>query len=225
VGDVIGELLPLAVGVAISPLPIIAVILMLLSRNAAKASTGLLTGWGVGIVGVVVVVALLVGQAPDSSAGEPSTVSSVLKLVFGLLMLVLAVQQWRQRPQPGETPEMPKWMSSVDSFGFGKALGLGLLVSAANPANLVLLLSAGTTIGAGHLSAGGDVVTVLVFTLIATSTVTFPVIGYLAARDRMAQPLESLRGWLEQNSATLMAVLLLVIGVVLLGEGIGELST
>lgn len=61
--------------------------------------------------------------------------------------------------------------------------------------------------------------------LIAASTVTVPVISYLAARDRMAQPLESLRGWLEQNNATVMAVLLLVIGVVLLGEGIGGLSS
>ncbi|MFF8917214.1 GAP family protein [Streptomyces sp. NPDC015032] len=224
-GAVIGELLPLAVGVAISPLPIIAVNSTLLSRNAAKTSTGLLTGWVAGIVGVVVVVALLVGQAPDTSAGEPSTVSSVLKLVFGLLMLVLAAQQWRERPKPGQTAVMPKWMSSIDSFGFGKALGLGLAVSAANPANLVLLLSAGTTIGAAHLSSGGDVMVVVVFTLIAASTVTLPVIGCLAARDRMAQPLESLRGWLGQNSATLMAVLLLVIGVVLLGEGIGELSS
>ena len=41
----------------------------------------------------------------------------------------------------------------------------------------------------------------------------------------MAGPLESLLGWLEQNNATVMAVLLLVIGVVLLGEGIGGLSS
>ena len=224
-GAVIGELLALAVGVAISPIPIIAVILMLLSRQAARTSSGLLTGWVAGIVVVTVVALLLVGEAADTSAGEPSTVSSVLKLVFGLLLVVLAVRQWRERPKPGETAVMPKWMSGIDSFSFGKALGLGFVLSAVNPKNLVLCLGAGTTIGAAHLSGGGDVVAVVVFTLIAASTVTVPVIGYLAARDRMAQPLESLRGWLEQNNATVMAVLLLVIGVVLLGEGIGGLSS
>src|SRR6516225_10134012 len=36
VGAVIGDLLPLAVGVAISPMPIVAVILMLLSRQAGR---------------------------------------------------------------------------------------------------------------------------------------------------------------------------------------------
>lgn len=140
-------------------------------------------------------------------------------------MMVLAARQWRERPKPGQPAVMPKWMSSVDSFSFGKALGLGFVLSAVNPANSVLCLGAGTTIGAAHLSSGGAVVAVVVFTLIAASTVTVPVIGYLAARDRMAGPLESLRGWLEQNNATVMAVLLLVIGVVLLGEGIGGLSS
>lgn len=37
--------------------------------------------------------------------------------------------------------------------------------------------------------------------------------------------LDSLRGWLTQNNATVMAVLLLVIGVVLLGKGIGGLTS
>ncbi|MFF0387664.1 GAP family protein [Kitasatospora sp. NPDC004615] len=41
----IGELLPLAVGVAISPIPIIAVVLMLLSRQATRTSPGFLAGW------------------------------------------------------------------------------------------------------------------------------------------------------------------------------------
>ncbi|MGH3502089.1 MAG: hypothetical protein ACRDQA_14575 [Nocardioidaceae bacterium] len=45
-GAVIGDVLPLAIGVAISPIPIIAVILMLLSRQASRTSTGFLLGWG-----------------------------------------------------------------------------------------------------------------------------------------------------------------------------------
>lgn len=47
---VIGEILPLALGVAISPIPVIAAILMLLSPKAKGASAGLLLGWVVGIV-------------------------------------------------------------------------------------------------------------------------------------------------------------------------------
>ena len=224
-GAVIGELLPLGVSVAISPIPIVAVILMLLSGQAARTSTGFLAGGVVGIVVVTVVVLVLVGQAASTSAGQPSTASSVLKLVFGVLALALAVRQWRERPKPGEAAELPKWMSTIDSLTFGKALGLGFLLSAVNPKNLVMCLAAGTAIGAAHLSGGGDVVAVVVFTVIAASTVAIPVIGYLTARSKMAGPLESLRDWLTQNNATVMVVLLLVIGVVLLGKGISGLTS
>jgi hypothetical protein len=57
-------------------------------------------------------------------------------------------------------------------------------------------------------------------TLLACSTVAVPVVGYLAVRERMATPLDRLRAWLTQNSAAVMAVLLVVVGTVLLGEGI-----
>lgn len=220
-GSVIGDVLPLAIGIAISPLPIIAVILMLLSRRAVSTSTGFLLGWLAGIVVVTVIVLVLVGQAGNTSSGKPSTLSSVLKIIFGALLLLLAARQWRDRPKEGEQGTMPKWMSAIDSFTFVKAFGLAFVLSGINPKNLLLCLGAGTIIGAGHLSVGDEVIVMVVFTLIASCTVTIPVIGYLLARDRMAAPLNSLRGWLTQNNAAVMAVLLLVLGVALIGKGIG----
>ncbi|HVK45705.1 MAG TPA: GAP family protein, partial [Micropruina sp.] len=56
----------------------------------------------------------------------------------------------------------------------------------------------------------------------AAASVAVPVIGYLAASAAMAAPLESLRTWLVHNNATVMAVLLLVIGVTMLGKGIAS---
>ena len=217
---VIGDLLPLAIGIAISPIPIIAVILMLLSRKATATSTGFLLGWVVGIVLVTVVVLVLVGQAGNTAGGEPSTLSSVLKLVLGAALSLLAVRQWQGRPKAGETGAMPKWMDAIESFSFVRALLLGFGLSAINPKNLLLCLAAGTTIGAAHLPTGQVVVATVVFTLLACSSVAVPVVGYLAARDRMAAPLDRLRAWLTQNNAAVMAVLLLVIGTVLLGKGI-----
>jgi len=223
-GATIGDLLPLAIGIAISPIPIIATILMLLSKQAGKTSTAFLIGWVAGIVVVTVVVLLLVGEAGDSDGGKPSTLSSVLKLVFGAALVLLALEQWRSRPKAGETGEMPKWMGAIESFTFGKALGLGFLLSGANPKNLLMCLGAGTTIGAAHLSTGEDIVVVAIFTVLAASTVAVPVIGFLVARNRMEAPLTDLRGWLTQNNAAVVGVLLLVIGADLIGKGITGLT-
>ena len=61
------------------------------------------------------------------------------------------------------------------------------------------------------------------FTVIAACTVAIPVIAYLVARDRMRGPLDSMRAWLQENNATVMSVLIPVIGVVLVGKGISGL--
>ncbi len=96
----------------------------------------------------------------------------------------------------------------------GKGFGLGFLLAAVNPKNLLMGAGAGVTIGSAGLHRSASiVVAILVFTLIAAASVAIPVIAYLVASKRMAGPLESLRTWLVHNNATVMAVLLLVIGV------------
>ncbi len=129
--------------------------------------------------------------------------------------------QAEARRDPGDA----EWMGAIDTFTFGKALGLGVLLSGVNPKNLLMCLGAGTTIGAAHLSSGGEIVTVTVFTVLAASTVAAPVIAYLIAPDSTAGPLKKMREWLSANNATVMAVLLLVIGVVLIGKRIAALSS
>ena len=81
----------------------------------------------------------------------------------------------------------------------------------------------GCSIGSAGLSVGGEAAAIAVFTVIAASTVAVPVIGYLVAAERMRGPLDSLKKWLQDNNATVMAVLILVIGAVLIGKGIGGL--
>ena len=76
--------------------------------------------------------------------------------------------------------------------------------------------------GTASLSTGEVAVVVAVFTVIAGASVMVPVVGYLVARDKMSGPLQSLRVWLVHNNATVMAVLLLVIGVTMIGKGIGS---
>jgi len=221
-GEVIGAVLPLALGIAVSPIPIIAAILMLLSPHARTTGLGFLGGWVAGIVVAVVLFTLLSTLIPAGDPDASKPVAGVIKVVLGLLLLVLALRQWRGRPKPGETAALPKWMSAIDSMTPAKALVLGFLLSAVNPKNLVMAIGAGVVVGSAGIGAADTLIVLAVYTLLAGSTVLVPVLGYLLASAAMRTPLERLRVWLEQNNATVMSVLLLVIGVVSIGKGLGS---
>ena len=224
VNAVLGDLLPLALGVAISPVPIIATILMLLAPQARGTSIGFLAGWVAGIVVATALFTTIASSAGlDDGSSSSSTASSWIKVVLGVLLLLFAVRQWRHRPRPGEDAALPKWMAAIDSFTPAKALGLGFLLSAINPKNLLMCVAAGSAIGSAGLATGELVLAIAVFTVIAASTVALPVLGFLIAHERLRAPLDELRRWLQANNVAVMSVLLLVIGVVLLGQGIGGL--
>jgi threonine/homoserine/homoserine lactone efflux protein len=221
-GAVIGAILPLAIGIAISPIPIIAAILMLLSPKAKGTSVGFLFGWILGIIVAVTVFTLLASVIPDGGDDSSKPAHGTIQIVLGAILLLMALRQWRSRPKVGETATLPKWMSAIDTMNAVKGFGLGFLLAAINPKNLLLGAGAGTTIGGADLDVGQVVVIIAIFTVIAAASVGIPVIAYLVASTRMAAPLESLRAWLVHNNATVMAVLLLVIGVVLIGKGIAS---
>ncbi|PZT95511.1 MAG: hypothetical protein DI630_24185 [Gordonia sp. (in: high G+C Gram-positive bacteria)] len=218
-GAVIGDLLPLAVGVAVSPIPIIAAILMLLGKHARTTSIGFAIGWLVGIV-VATVVFVFLGGAIDSDDG-PSTAASWIKIALGVLLFAVGVRQWGTRDGEHATP---KWMSAIDEMKPAQAVGIGFVLAAINPKNLLMCVAAGVTIGAGALSSGETIVAVAVFTIIAGLTVAVPVVAYQVAGTRLRRPLDSLKSWLQDNNTAVMSVLILVIGAVLIGKGIGGLD-
>ena len=181
-GSVIGEVLPLAVGIAISPIPIIAAVLMLLSPRARTTSLAFLVGWVLGIGVAVVVFTWLSSVLPEQDSSGSSPVSGVIKIALGGLLLLLSIKQWRGRPADGAKPELPKWMAAIDSMTAGKALGLAFLLAAVNPKNLLLAISAAVIIGGAGLSLGQSIVVIVIFVVLAASTVLVPVVGYLLPR-------------------------------------------
>ena len=221
-----GELLPLAIGIAVSITTIIATVLMLLSPKAKSKTVALLVGCVVGVGGAVALFALLAGLLPTQGSGASSPAAAGIKLVVGALLVVLALRQWRRRSGRSgsdDQAELPKWMVGVDSMAPAKALLLGLVLSAVVPKNLLLAVSAGVIVGRASLSVGRAAVVIAVFTVIAISTVAIPVVAHLVAPERMRSPFEKLREWLVDNNVTIMVVVLLVIGLYMIGNGIASL--
>jgi threonine/homoserine/homoserine lactone efflux protein len=224
-GDAIGQMLPSAVGVAISPVPIVAVVLMLVTARGRVNGPAFLLGWWVGLAIVGTVVLLVAGSAGATDEGEPATWVSVLELVLGALLLLVAFRQWQGRPQGDAEPPMPKWMAALDAFKLPKAAGAGVLLSALNPKNLLLTVAGATAIAQAGIPGGEEAVALAVFVLIASLGVGAPIAIYFALGERAGPLLERLKGWMAHNNAVIMAVLLLIIGVKLIGDAISGFST
>lgn len=113
-GPVIGEILPLALGIAISPIPIIAAILMLLSPKARGTSVGFLIGWVLGVIVAVVIFTLVSSSLPESDDHASKPIAGVIKIVLGVLLLLLAIKQWRSRPKATPNHRCPNgWPRST----------------------------------------------------------------------------------------------------------------
>ncbi|MCB0893780.1 MAG: GAP family protein, partial [Nocardioidaceae bacterium] len=105
-----------------------------------------------------------------------------------------------------------------------KAAGLAVLLAAVNPKNLLLCVSGGAAIATAAAGDGSAaVVAAAVFAVVATVGVAAPVVVYLTAGDRAEEVLAELKTWMVQHNAVIMAVLLLVIGAKLVGDGISVL--
>lgn len=217
-GDVIGGFLPYAIGVAISPLPIAAVLLMLVTKKARTNGPMFLLGWLAGLSVVGVIVLLVPGL--EASPGEPSTAAGWTKAVLGLLLLFIGVKAWRGRSDASETPEVPSWMEKIDALGAGGSLGLAFLLSALNPKNLLLAVGGAATISAAGLQTSEEYIALAVFVVIASLSILIPVVLYLMLGDKAEVTMTNAKDWLLQNNQTVMAVLLLVIGVSLIGDAI-----
>ena len=115
---------------------------------------------------------------------------------------------------------MPGWMASIDEFSPIKAFGLGFLLSAVNPKNLGLTIAAVVKITGSGLSTGEEIGTLAVFVLIASVTVAVPVLLNLALGSKAEASLTVMKDWLVANNSTVMAVLFIVLGAKVLGDGI-----
>jgi threonine/homoserine/homoserine lactone efflux protein len=221
----IGDILPLAIGVAISPVPIIAVVLMLGTPRARANGPAFAAGWVAGLTIVGAIVLLLASGNAAEDTGEPATWAGALKLVFGVLFLLMAARIWRGRPKPGQEAPMPKWMQAIDTFTARKSLGAGVLLSAVNPKNLALTIAAATAIAQTGISGGEQAVALVVFVILGSLTILAPVAIYFLMGAKAKEILDGLKGFMAAHNAAIMTVLLFVLGAKLIGDAIAGLSS
>src|SRR6185312_9068678 len=223
-GQGISEVLTFAVAVAISPIPIIAVILMLFSARARVNGAAFLVGWIMALAAVSTIVYVV---SHDGNVATSSTASDSVswgKIALGVAFLLLARRNWRNRPAPGAEPSMPKWMGRVESLSPLEAAGLGVVLAAANPKNLILTMASAAGLAQLGLSTSDAIVATAVFVLLGSVTIAGPVLYALVGGARARASLDSAKAWLGAHNHAVMAVLFLVFAVDLIAKGLPPLT-
>ena len=221
-GEAIGGLLPSAIAVALSPIPIVGVVLVLGTPRARASGAAFAVGWilGLATLSTIVVLALGSGVDPDTEAGI-----EWFKVAVGIVFFLMAAQQWKKRPRAGETAEMPKWMDSIASITAPRAAALGAGLSAANPKNLALTLAASASISEAGLDRADTTLAIVVYVVLGSITVAGSVLLYFLSPRRAAGPLSAVGQFMSENSAVIMMVVLLLLGAKLVGDGLGGIAS
>ncbi|MGW0875477.1 GAP family protein [Streptomyces sp. NPDC002740] len=218
-----GAVLPAALAVALSPFPLIGIVLLLAGRHGRRNGLLFTAGWiaGLGIVATLVVVVFGGADDPESPS---SAIADWGRVLAGAVLIVLGARTWRQRPAGGNETETPRWMASLDDVSALRALLLGALLAGANPKNLVLTASAATSIVETGVHDGELAVAVTVFVLVGSCTVLGAVIIHLLGGQHAVSFLDSVRQFMVTNSTVITAIVFLLLGASILGDGLTGLG-
>jgi protein-S-isoprenylcysteine O-methyltransferase Ste14 len=216
--SVLTKLIPLGLVIALSPITVIPAVLVLHAPRPRPAGLAFLAGW---VLGLVALTAVFVG-ASDLLGGlhqAPPRWASWVRVVLGSALIVFGIYSWLTRHRHTKTPA---WLRSFTKLTPMRA-GVTGAVLVIRPEVLILSAAAGLAIGTGGLGAAGGWICGAAFVVISASTVAIPILGYVGAGDRLDDALERLKVWMEENHGAMMAVILVVIGLLVLYNGIHAL--
>lgn len=220
--DVVGSLLPLAMAIALGPIPIIAIALMMQTSAPGRTSAGFTLGWVIGIVSLSVVLTGISSVVPEGDAEHPRHWIGVVQIVLGILLILLAIKKIKSRPTGDAEAEMPRFLGSLTSTTPAKSVLVGFVAAGVNPKHIAFVAPVGTMIVDHGLSIGEVGIAIAIFTLLASATVIGPTIAWRFVPDRVEGLVAVALGWMVRNMNVVSAAILLLIGTNVIGKGIGN---
>ena len=224
-GHAVDGVLAEAAAVAVSPIAIVAIIVILATSSGRLNGPLFTLGWLLGLAGLGAIMLAVGGPGGASAHHHPATWVGALKLALGVLLVLFGCREWRRRPKDASQAQLPSWMAAIDRFTPPKILALGLALAAANPKNAPLAIASGASISSAGIPVSQQIAALAIFVVIASLGVLAPLAIYLIMGERAKKMLGSWRDWAAQHNAAVMAVLFFVLGAKLIGDGISILTS
>lgn len=215
-------LVPGALGIAVSPVSVAAIVFLLGHRRGYAAAAACAAGWVLAIA-VGLVVAVVVGERlPTGSTDGPPT-RAIVAVVAGVVLLGLAVWQWAVRRLPDGSPSSSRWSDAMEALDPPRAFGLGVLGFLSNAKALVLVLAAGLSFGDVEPGPAEAVGAGVLFVLVAGSTAVLPIVLAVVLGARAQRALTAMRVWIARWGSLLLVGVLVVVGAAQLVTGMAGL--
>lgn len=220
----IGQLLPVALAAALSTVPVTVLLVIMMSPRRKVAAVPYALGCLAGTLLVVLAAALAAQFLPPPRPRQANEVTAVLELVLGSALVVVGIRTWRLRHRSGGTLALPVWLSSaIDSVGALRAFGLGVIIGF-RPKSVLLACVVSLQVSAASRVDSGALVVIIIYAVVATSTVTVPVLLTIISPQRMEPRLTTAADTLAEDGQLISAIVLLMIGAVVIGSGLQDLA-
>jgi threonine/homoserine/homoserine lactone efflux protein len=216
-------LLPIALGVALSSIPITAMLIFLGSTRARRSGPAFLIGYGVGLAIVTILFAIGVAALPSGRRGPQDTVVGIVELLLGVGLVISGVWMIAHRNRRERPPGSGRF-KRLETLGPLAAAGVGLLLNI-RPKSLVLAVGAGIALGSSGLGPAGLAVAFLVYLAVGLSTVIVPVVIYFRSSGKAVEDFARGRRWMSRNGRAVTITVVLMLGAVLIGAGIATLAS
>lgn len=235
--ELIVTLVPVVLGVVLSPLAIMALVAVLLSERGRTNGIAYLIGWIVGLAGLLLLFQWIFGLSQLHELGEPPLWASLLRLLLGTVLALAAVWVYQKgkkhvmliaaattpKDVAAAAPQLPGWLQTVETFRPARTFVLGTGLFVLNPVDASCAIIAALDISLADIDAGSAAWVTLAFIVIGTLPIAIPVL-YVVVKGPAAQPLlDRIRRWIAGHTHVLNAGLLLVIGALQLQKGIAAL--
>ena len=217
--------MPIAVVIAVFPIPVIGVVLLLTTPRARVTGPLFVLGWlaGLGLVGTLFLVLADAADASDTTG--PATWVSALNLAVALALLGTAGYKVRTRPRAGDPPAMPSWMNRIETMSPRGACGLGVALAGANPKNILLAAAGASAIADTGISGAHQALTYVVFVLVGTLGVALPVVIFFTMGPRSEPVLGRIKDAMVRHMAVMVSLLCLLIAVKLIWNAVSALTS
>lgn len=219
-GSYLSKMIPLGLGAAVSPTMLAAALLILSSPKRPKTRTfAYLLGAAVTVIVIGIIAVMIGGKAQSTTAQKPSTVSAVIDLSLGMLLLFIAarglISKPKQRKQTGVSTDQKRL-----GIMLAQDIGIGIVLTATNFTSLVFYLAAAKQTADSGLGIATQILGMSIVAVFFLLPVLLPLLITLVAPTIAKKILTAINRAMEDYGGYIMPLIAAIFGVYLAYKGL-----